>query len=371
MWREPKQEKRVNQVWFVGHCAAEGELALRVLGFSVLSFKDDKVLQEVSTSRFWFKEGYLVVKFDRFEQGFHQKVFFDLFVQGFSVRVLLSSRILSTSLLLRFVNDKVAAGGYREVKVLEFFDCPDPRQSVENLSEVFWAEDITMSTYLVNRSSSSSIGFKTPVDMLGFFGWLASIKQRMLEPVKVKYIFLGYGKEDINEAAFAVAVVDKIYAHELLTFNNTVACEMIFKWEARLKDDMDVRSDVYVLSNGCKKCSDDNDGYYWEYTPAKGNILGLKIIRDQSGNTLRVSQSRIYNEKMVSGYRIYAVGSHEYQMVCTRPDIASAGKSWLKGLLTESRYELRLVAGIVTGAWVKGCSHSEVPAHVKVAAYRY
>nr|GEZ71503.1 zinc finger, CCHC-type [Tanacetum cinerariifolium] len=33
----------------------------------------DKVLQDVSTSRFWFKEGYLVVKFDRFEQGFHQK----------------------------------------------------------------------------------------------------------------------------------------------------------------------------------------------------------------------------------------------------------------------------------------------------------
>ncbi|GJX40847.1 hypothetical protein Tco_0255837 [Tanacetum coccineum] len=265
---------------------------------------------------------------------------------------------------------------------------------------VFWAEDITMSTYLVNRSSSSSIGFKTPVDMLGFFGWLASIKQRMLEPVKVKYIFLGYGKgilgnklyrldevtskvvlyrnmafnengeykktfigsgvEDINEAAFAVAVVDKIYAHELLTFNNTVACEVIFKWEAGLKDDMDARSDVYVLSNGCKKCSDDSDGYYWEYTPAKGNILGLKIIKDQSGNTLRVSQSRIYNEKLAllttkAGYVTFTE--------------AWKKEIWLKGLLTESRYELRLVVGIATGAWVKGCSHSEVPAQVKVAAY--
>ncbi|GKB80912.1 hypothetical protein Tco_0947807, partial [Tanacetum coccineum] len=125
-------------------------LCHKVLGVSVLSFKGDKVLQEVSTSRFWFKEGYLVVKFDRFEQGFHQRVFFDLFVQGFSVRVLLSLRILSTSLLLgfqvsetglldflvfRFVNDKVAAGGYRQVKVLEFFDCPGPRQGVEDLRE--------------------------------------------------------------------------------------------------------------------------------------------------------------------------------------------------------------------------------------------
>ncbi|GKC89705.1 zinc finger, CCHC-type containing protein, partial [Tanacetum coccineum] len=35
---------------------------------------------------------------------------------------------------------------------------------------------------------------KTPIDMLGFFGWLASIKQRMLELVKVKCIFLGYRK---------------------------------------------------------------------------------------------------------------------------------------------------------------------------------
>ncbi|GJV87665.1 hypothetical protein Tco_1531603 [Tanacetum coccineum] len=58
----------------------------------------------------------------------------------------------------------------------------------------FWAEDTTMSTYLVNRSPSSAIGFKTPIDMLGIFGWLASIKQGMLEPVKVKCIFLGYRK---------------------------------------------------------------------------------------------------------------------------------------------------------------------------------
>ncbi|GKF33325.1 hypothetical protein Tco_0106525, partial [Tanacetum coccineum] len=58
----------------------------------------------------------------------------------------------------------------------------------------FWAEDTTMSTYLVNRSPSSATGFKTPIDMLEFFGWLASIKQWMLEPVKAKCIFLGYRK---------------------------------------------------------------------------------------------------------------------------------------------------------------------------------
>ncbi|GKA44668.1 hypothetical protein Tco_0737464, partial [Tanacetum coccineum] len=110
----------------------------------------------------------------------------------------------------------------------------------------------------------------------------------------------GY-REHSNEADFAVATVEKIYAHESLTFNNTIACEVISKWKAGLKDDMDARSDVYVLSNGCRKCSDDSDSYYWEYTPdkAKGNVLGVEIIRDQSDNTLRVSQSRFYNEKLI------------------------------------------------------------------------
>nr|GEV21342.1 zinc finger, CCHC-type [Tanacetum cinerariifolium] len=95
---------------------------------------------------------------------------------------------------------------------------------------------------------------------------------------------------------------------------------------------------------------EDNDGYYWEYTPAKGNVLGMQIIKDQSGNTIRVSQSKYYNGKLVrtllEGHFImslvgslsgdddvekngkwpciYAVGSQEYQMVCTRLYIASA-----------------------------------------------
>ncbi|GJS25063.1 hypothetical protein Tco_0453695 [Tanacetum coccineum] len=257
-------------------------------------------------------------------------------------------------------------------------------------------------------------------------------------------------REDSNETAFAVAAVGKIYAHESLTFNNTVACEVIFKWETGLKDDMDARSDVYVLSNGydmvfscvCKAEIWVTKGLL---VKAKGNVLGLEIIRDQNGNTLRVSQSRIHNEKLVqtllkghstlsledslsmdhdvekNGKRsyIYAVGSQEYQMVCTRPDIASADvdmldrfcrglptnvqvfvdfdyamersithmetlstteegymmfteawkkEIWLKGLLTESGYELNLVAGIATRALVKGGSRSEVPPMVEVAA---
>nr|GEW55230.1 hypothetical protein [Tanacetum cinerariifolium] len=76
----------------------------------------------------------------------------------------------------------------------------------------------------------------------------------------------------------------------------------------------------------------------------------MEIVMDQSGNTLRVSQSRFYNRKLVQtlfeGHCIlslhdsllgdydvekngkwsciYVVGSQEYQMVCMRLDIASA-----------------------------------------------
>ncbi|GJS69769.1 RNA-directed DNA polymerase, eukaryota, partial [Tanacetum coccineum] len=125
-------------------------------------------------------------------------------------------------------------------------------------------------------------------------------------------------REDSNEAAFTVATVEKIYAHESLTFNNTLACEVISKCKARLKDDMDARSDVYVLSNGCKKCSDNSDGYYWESTPA--------------------------------GYMKFTE--------------AWKKEIWLKGHLTKSGYELSLVARIATGALVKGGSRSKVPAQM-------
>ncbi|GJS62667.1 reverse transcriptase domain-containing protein [Tanacetum coccineum] len=92
-------------------------------------------------------------------------------------------------------------------------------------------------------------------------------------------------------------------------------------------------------------------------------------------------------EKNAKWSGIYAVGSREYQMVCTRLDIASADvdqsqaaymtltgawkkEIWLKGLLAESGYELSLVAGVAIGALVKGGSRSEVPAQVEGAAYR-
>ncbi|GJW24948.1 hypothetical protein Tco_0038759 [Tanacetum coccineum] len=317
-----------------------------------------------------------------------------------------------------------------------------------------WAEDTTRSTYLVNRSPSSVIRFKKHIDMLEFFGWLASIKQGMLEPVKVKCIFLGYHesivgdklwrlddvtskvvlyrnmgfneseeykktfigygvdtgsvhvlqgvefevepqedhtfevephvnvdhvagshetqtqdlmdyhsardreqhssrelfgyREDSNEAAFAVAAVEKIYAHESLTFNDIVACEVISKWKAELKEEMDAQSDAYVLSNGCRKSSDDRNNYYWEYTPGFTTGSWVQtLLEGRSILSMEGSLSRDCDvEKNGKWSYTYAVESQVYQGVCTRPDIASADVEaiWLRGLLEELGVELNRVA---------------------------
>nr|GEY63316.1 zinc finger, CCHC-type [Tanacetum cinerariifolium] len=135
-------------------------------------------------------------------------------------------------------------------------------------------------------------GFEFEVETLGDHRW-------NLRRMSIKDLVYKKYREENNEDTFAVAVVDNIYSHESLTFNNTVACDVISKWKVGLKDNIDAHLDVYVLNNGCKKCCEDSDGYYREYTPAKGNILHLEIIRNQSCNTLRVSQSRFYNRKLV------------------------------------------------------------------------
>ncbi|GJS24353.1 hypothetical protein Tco_0452985 [Tanacetum coccineum] len=237
------------------------------------------------------------------------------------------------------------------------------------LSKVFLVANTTMSAYLVTRSPSSAIGFKTPIDILWFFGWLASIKQGMLELVvlyrnmgfnesgEYKKTFIGSGvgmgsmqvlqgdkfevepqdghtfdvephgnvdhvvgsqevqtqdlmyyhpardreqhsawellsyREDSNEAAFTVAAVEKIYAHESLTFNDTVAYEVILKWKSRIHNEKLVQ------------------------TLLKGHSI-LLLEGSLSGDC--------DVEKNGKWSCIYAVGSQEYQMVCMRLDIASA-----------------------------------------------
>ncbi|GJV05181.1 hypothetical protein Tco_1338750 [Tanacetum coccineum] len=236
---------------------------------------------------------------------------------------------------------------------------------LSGLSKVLWAEDTTMSTYLVNKEDLTfEVKPHGNVDhVLGshevqtqnlIYYHLARDREQYLA-----WELFGY-REDSNEAAFTVAAVEKIYAHESLTFNDTVACE------SRIHNEKLVQ------------------------TLLKGHSI-LSLEGSLSGDC--------DVEKNGKWSCIYAVGSQEYQMVCTRLDIASADvgmldkfdrglqtdvqvfvdfdyamaaymtltgawkkEIWLKGLLAESGYELSLVAGIATGALVKGGSRSEVPA---------
>nr|GEX35491.1 zinc finger, CCHC-type [Tanacetum cinerariifolium] len=334
----------------------------------------------------------------------------------------------------RFRNDKVAAGGYRQVKVLEFFDCSSSQKGVEDLRELLHKVSNVDTAVAQRRLEDKQPEEKTNTDWLVKeqkkeyqTGWkiktgnvldscnkrstqqciksvvakhldVARIQQqnRLVDETNVTLFaklahdrdqqlaceLFGY-REDSNEAAFVVAVVEKIYAHESLTFNIAVSCEVISKSNDRLKDDMDAWSDVYVLNNGCRNRSDDSDGYYLKYTPEGSLSEDCDVEKNDKWSC------------------IYATGSQECHMVCTRLDIASAEvgslkanlqhmealstteagymtfneawkkEIWLKRLLTLSGYELRLVAGIATGALVRGSSLFEVPALVKVAAYRY
>ncbi|GKE29585.1 hypothetical protein Tco_1444969, partial [Tanacetum coccineum] len=114
-------------------------------------------------------------------------------------------------------------------------------------------------------------GLLYPRYVKGFIGWLASIKQRMLEPVKVKYIYFRYRKgivgnkllrlDDVTSEGVKFKVeqledhtvevepqgnvghvasspevqtqdlmdyysaMEKIYVHKSLTFNDTLACK--------------------------------------------------------------------------------------------------------------------------------------------------
>ncbi|GJW26897.1 hypothetical protein Tco_0040708 [Tanacetum coccineum] len=154
-----------------------------------------------------------------------------------------------------------------------------------------------MNVTLLVRPPSSAIRFEVPINMLGFFCWLASIKHGMLEPGKEygfnesgehNKTFIGSGvstgsmyREDSNKVAFAVVEVEKIYAHKSLTFNDSFACEEKQRQLKRLLLGAEIWAPRGLLAE------------------AKGNILDMKIVKDQSGNTLMVSQSRVYNGKLV------------------------------------------------------------------------
>nr|GEW79178.1 zinc finger, CCHC-type [Tanacetum cinerariifolium] len=316
--------------------------------------------------------------------------------------------IIVSSWVTAWMEVSLGAAGYRQVKVPEFFDCLGSRQGVEDLRELLRKESMECILKNVFGLRWNRKELKGIVKLRFFSSTQQCIKSEVAKHLGVAGIqqqnglvnetnvtffaklardrehlaceLFGY-IEDNNEVAFAVAVVEKIYAHELLTFNNIVACEVISKWKARLKDDMDARPDAEIWTT--KGLLDKE----------KRNVLGMEIIIDHSGNTLRVSQSRFYNRKLIQtlleGHFILSLeGSLSGDCDVEKNDVGMLD-NFDRGLQTavqvfvdfdyalrrsiavmESIYELRLVVGIATSALVKGGSRSEVPAQVEVAAYR-
>ncbi|GJW95429.1 hypothetical protein Tco_0175101 [Tanacetum coccineum] len=227
---------------------------------------------------------------------------------------------------------------------------------------------------------------KTPIDMLGIFAWLASIKQGMLEPVKVKCIFLGYRKGIVGNKLWRLDdVTSKVVLYRNMGFNESGEYKKTF------------------IGSGVGKSSDDIEGYYWEYTP--GMFIHLFFYVDGmvflAGARLRSGLPKVLQREVGTDFVGGTLHTVEYHEVCTRPDIASAdvgmldgfdrglqtdrflwilttswenrSLSWidqsqagymtltkaakeaigLKGLAIDSGFELKIVAGIATGSLSK------------------
>ncbi|GJT30080.1 retrovirus-related pol polyprotein from transposon TNT 1-94 [Tanacetum coccineum] len=154
---------------------------------------------------------------------------------------------------------------------------------LSGLSKILWAEDTTISTYLVNRNMGFNESGEYKKTFIGSGVGTGSIQVLQGDEFEVEpqdghtFEVEPHGNVDHVVGSQEVQTQDLIYYHPAL------ACEVISKWKARLKDDMDARSDVYVLSNGCKKCSDDSDGYYWESTPDVGPRISYNRYQSQVG----------------------------------------------------------------------------------------
>ncbi|GKC05536.1 hypothetical protein Tco_0997146 [Tanacetum coccineum] len=261
-------------------------------------------------------------------------------------------------------------------------------------AEVFQTKEISVEDQ--DGLPSSSV-WKTPIDMLGFFGWLASIKQGMLEPVKVKCIFLGYHKRCCKELSLRWNC--RTFTFEVEPHRNVD--HVVGSQEVQTRIDLYYHPESCLRAIGSmgtiqyREDSNDSDGYYWESTPrfvvkAKGIYLGTPLL-SLEGNSLSGDCEWKKNGKLVMIYM--RCGSHgvvgwsardltcicKFELSWNKFDRGLLVRSftrawkkeiWLKGLLAESGYELSLVAGIATGALVKGGSRSEVPAQVEGAAYR-
>ncbi|GJU43653.1 RNA-directed DNA polymerase, eukaryota, reverse transcriptase zinc-binding domain protein [Tanacetum coccineum] len=216
---------------------------------------------------------------------------------------------------------------------------------------------------------------------LGFFGWLASKRQGMLEPVKVEGCILPWdtvkcsGKkpyggtvsmQDLQGVEFEETAGRIIYYERWNLIGNV---ETNYEQEEFMHNESIDFSIIQLLARNAVKTT---INLYLDHTPgfavkAKGNVLGMEIVRDQSGNTLRVSQSRMVVSCIYVGLEAReSDGLHRLNIaicICEAyMALTEAAKEaiWLKGLAIESGFELKIVAGIATRALSKAVPGSRL-----------
>ncbi|GJR53654.1 transposable element [Tanacetum coccineum] len=171
------------------------------------------------------------------------------------------------------------------------------------LPNIFWAEAVNIACYLVNRSPSTMIDFKNPVEKwsgtpanfthLNFFGYpaYAHVNDGKLEPVEKKCIFLGLARdmqrrnvrapqrfrhEDL--VAYAFTMAEDIEIQEPFTYREANSSPESKQWSLAMNEDMEslYKNNTWELAKppkgqkivGCK----------WVFKKKEG-ITGIKYER--------------------------------------------------------------------------------------------
>ena len=116
-----------------------------------------------------------------------------------------------------------------------------------NLSKHFWVEAVVAAAYLINRSPSLALEFKTPQEVwsgkppdlsnLKIFGCpaYAHISQGKLEPKAVKGYFIGY---HVGIISYALVVTRNVTSEEPDNFKQAMRNKDKTKWMAAMEEEM-------------------------------------------------------------------------------------------------------------------------------------